>query len=81
MCTVSVNVNEDVIREVLPQLENTAAIRKWAQMLIDARLRELAAEDGGSKDMETDRKFYRDMSVEELYDVIAEEIDTIYANG
>ena len=33
MCTVSVKVNEDVLRDYLPELENTAAIRKWAQML------------------------------------------------
>lgn len=45
MCTVSVKVNEDVLRGVLPELENTAAIRKWAQMLIDARIRELVEDD------------------------------------
>ena len=45
MCTVSVKVNEDVLRDYLPELKNTAAIRKWAQMLIDARLRELVEED------------------------------------
>lgn len=44
MCTVSVKVNEDVLRDYLPELENTAAIRKWAQMLIDARLQQMREE-------------------------------------
>lgn len=35
MCTVSVKVNEDVLRDYLPELQDTAAIRKWAQQLID----------------------------------------------
>jgi hypothetical protein len=76
MCKVSIDINEDIIREVLPELEDTAAIRIWAQMLIDSRLRELVA-----KEDETRRKLSQDMSVEELYNVIAEEIDSIYANG
>lgn len=35
MCTVSIKVDENVIREVLPELDNTAAISRWAQMLVD----------------------------------------------
>ena len=33
------------------------------------------------KDDQTDMKFSHDMTPEELYDVIAEEIDHIYADG
>lgn len=29
MCTVSVKVNEDVLRDYLPELDTTAAIRLW----------------------------------------------------
>ena len=65
MCTVSVNVNEDVIREVLPQLENTAAIRKWVQMLIDARLRELIDEDDETMDIEEARALVHETIREE----------------
>ena len=43
---------------------------------VSPRLRELVA-----KEDETRRKLSQDMSVEELYNVIAEEIDSIYANG
>ena len=56
MCTVSVKVNEDVLRDYLPELENTAAIRKWAQMLIDARLRELVEEDTATMSIEEARE-------------------------
>lgn len=56
MCTVSVKVNEDVLRDYLPELENTAAIRKWAQMLIDARLRELVEEDTATMSIEESRE-------------------------
>lgn len=72
MCTVSVKVNEDVLRGVLPELENTAAIRKWAQMLIDARLRELV-----------DTKAFaveRDMTPEELLSVVVKDVEAIYAD-
>ena len=55
MCTVSIKVNEDVLRDYLPELENTAAIRKWAQMLIDARLRELVEEDTETMSIEEAR--------------------------
>ena len=92
MCTVSVKVNEDVLRDYLPELENTAAVRKWAQMLIDARLRELVEEKSKTMSLEearemthgTIRREYaldRDMTPDELYDIVAEEIDSIYALG
>ena len=42
MCTVSVKVDEALIREVLPELDNTTAIRLWAQMLIDEHLKSLS---------------------------------------
>lgn len=42
MCTVSVKVDEALIREVLPELDSTAAIRLWAQMLIDEHLKSLS---------------------------------------
>ena len=44
MCTVSIKVDEDLIREVLPELEDTVAIRIWAQMLIDRHIEALIKE-------------------------------------
>ena len=62
MCTVSVKVNEALLRGMRPELNSTAAIRQWAQ-----QQREYALD--------------RDMTPEQLYAVISEEIDDIYANG
>ncbi len=56
MCTVSVKVNEDVLRGYNPELSSTAAIRKWVQMLIDARLRELVEEDTETMSIEEARE-------------------------
>lgn len=72
MCTVSVKVDEALIREVLPELDNTTAIRLWAQMLIDEHLKSLS---------EDKYIFQHDMTVEELYGAISNEIDSIYAKG
>ena len=74
MCTVSVKVNEAVLRGVLPELGTTAAIRRWAQMLIDARIRELV-EDSKAIALE------RDMTPEELYAVVVKDVEAIYADN
>ena len=43
MCTVSVNVNEDVLRGYNPKLSSTEAISEWVQELVDGRLAEMKA--------------------------------------
>lgn len=43
MCTVSVNVNEDVLRGYNPELSSTVAISEWVQELVDGRLAEMKA--------------------------------------
>ena len=43
MCTVSVKVNEDVLRGYNPEFSSTAAISEWVQELIDTRLAEMKA--------------------------------------
>ena len=45
MCTVSVKVDEAVLRDMCPDLDNIAAIRHWAQKLIDLRIQQMALED------------------------------------
>lgn len=67
MCTVSVKVDEEMLRGVLPELENTAAIRRWAQMLIDARIHELVEEVSSTP--------------EELYSLMPSDINAMYADG
>jgi hypothetical protein len=67
MCTVTVNVDEAMLKKINPNLSDKTAIRKWVQQLIDLRIREYALQ--------------QDVTVEKLYDIIEEEIDSIYANG
>ena len=67
MCTVTVNVDEAMLKEIKANLSDKTAIRKWVQQLIDLRIREYALQ--------------QDVTVEKLYDIIEEEIDSIYANG
>lgn len=45
MCTVSIDIDEAVIRDLNPELNTTAAIRLWAQELINSRLQQLRLED------------------------------------
>jgi hypothetical protein len=102
MCTVSIDIDETAIRDLRPELDTTAAIRLWAQELIDLRLQQMQMEDEETMDVEelramsheTVRKEYacdraesrrqalkRDMTPEQLYSLISEEIDEIYAKG
>ena len=52
MCTISINVDEAAIRDMRPELNTAAAIRSWAQELIDSRLRQMQLEDEETMDVE-----------------------------
>ena len=45
MCLISINVDEAALRDMRPDLNTTAAIRLWAQELIDLRIRQMRAEE------------------------------------
>ena len=75
MCKVTVDINEKLLRDVLPELENPAAISRWAQLLIDQHIHQL------HRVINRENALEKDLTPEQLYDVIAEEIDSIYANG
>ena len=92
MCTVSVNVNEATVRGLNPHLDSPAAIRQWAQQQIDLRIQQMELDDQETMTIEEAREMThcavsreyaldRDMTPEQLYAVISEEIDDIYANG
>jgi len=68
MCIVNdIKVDEAVLRQVMPELDSNAAIRLWVQKLVDEHLQQLR------------RLPDRDMTPEELYNAISDEIDYIYA--
>lgn len=74
MCTVTANIDEKALREVNPNLSSTAAIREWAQRLIDCRIQELKI----NKDAFA---MERDMTSEELFYLVADDVNAIYADG
>ena len=43
MCTVSVKVNEALLRGINPHLNSPAAIRQWAQEIVDSSIKEMQA--------------------------------------
>lgn len=66
MCTVSIEVNEKVLRGVDPNLDSTMAIRKWVQQLVNLRTQEMIAENKGLINVETMRENLHQM-VKEVY--------------
>lgn len=56
MCTVSVKVNEATLRQMRPDLDTTAAIRLWAQQLIDLRIQQMEFEDTETVSLEEARE-------------------------
>lgn len=55
MCTVTVDIDEKALRGVNPNLSDMAAIRNWAQWLIDYRIKEMLSEDTETMDIEEAR--------------------------
>ena len=56
MCTVSIKVDENLLRDIMPELDTTAAINLWVQQLVDLRIKELIDEDDEVIDLETARE-------------------------
>lgn len=64
MCTVTVDIDEKTLRGVNPNLSDMAAIRNWAQKLIDCRIQEML-EDDEVVDLETAREMLHETIREE----------------
>lgn len=43
MCSVNINIDEATIRGINPHLNSPAAIRQWAQEIVDSRIKEMQA--------------------------------------
>ena len=56
MCTVTVNIDEKVLREMNPNLSDMAAIRRWAQELIDLRIQQMEFGDTETMSIEEARE-------------------------
>ena len=91
MCMVSINVDEAALRDMRPELDSTAAIRNWAQELINLRIQQMKLENTETMSIEDARAatrqavsreyaLERDLTPEELYAVIMEDAKAIYAD-
>lgn len=56
MCTVTISIDEEVLRGVNPNLSDMAAIRKWAQELIDLRIQQMEFGDTETMSIEEARE-------------------------
>lgn len=71
MRTLTLEIDENAIKAARPDLDSREAIRQWAQDVLDAHVKSESRMSA----------LQYDMTVEGLYGVISEEIDSIYANG
>lgn len=71
MCTLTLEIDENAIKAVRPDLDSKEAIRQWAQDVLDAHVKSESRKSA----------LQHDITVDGLYGVISEEIDSIYANG
>ena len=55
MCTVTVNVDEALLKEMNPNLSDKTAIRRWVQELIDLRIQQMEFEDTETMSVEEAR--------------------------
>ncbi len=69
MCTITVNVDEAMLKEMDPNLSDKTAIRKWVQQLIDLRIQQMELEDNVTMDLEEARA------------MLHETIRKVYAEG
>ena len=77
MCMVSINIDEAALRDMRPELDSTAAIRLWAQELVDHRMQQMRMEYT-HRAISREYALERDMTPEELYAVIMEDAKAIY---
>ena len=55
MCVISINVDEVALRDMRPELNSKAAIRKWAQELVNLRILQMELEDTETTSIEEAR--------------------------
>ena len=56
MCSVTVEVDQDVLRDMRPDLDSITAIRLWAQELINLHIQQMELEDEETMSIEEARE-------------------------
>ena len=77
MCTVSINIDEARMQQINPLLSSRESISQWLQHQVDLMVEEYSRGKAESRR----QALKKDMTPEQLYSLISEEIDEIYANG
>jgi len=77
MCTVRINIDEAMIQRINPGLTSRESIGCWLQHQVDLMVEEYARGRAESRR----QALKKDLTPEQLYSLISEEIDDIYANG
>ena len=80
MCTVSINIDEATMRQINPLLTSRESIGKWLQHQVDLMVEEMILDDNETKFLGTSDPLLHDVTVEELYAIIEQDIQAIYAN-
>ena len=65
MCKITIDIDEEKLRGVNPNLSDVANIRNWAQKLIDCRIQEMLDEENEVVDLETAREMLHETIREE----------------
>ena len=55
MCSITGNIDEKVLQDLRPDLDNSAAIRQWVQELIDLHIQQMELEDTETMSLEEAR--------------------------
>ncbi len=55
MCVISIKVDEAALRDMCPELNSTAAIRNWAQELVNLRILQMELENTETMSIEDAR--------------------------
>jgi hypothetical protein len=53
---ISISVDEAALRDMRPELDSTAAIRDWAQELVNLRIKQMEQEDEETMSIEDARE-------------------------
>ena len=76
MCKISINVDEAALRDMRPDLDNTAAISLWAQELIDLHIRQMRVEEEKNMMKFNDSEF---IDVESMREDLHQMVREVYA--
>lgn len=74
MCTININVDEDLIRQINSTLNNTKSIEQWVQQQFDNFFASLLIQEDNVMQLDNVHNY----TVEEFYAAIEKDIKNIY---